>query len=85
MLYGELLSVEPTLEDVIREQCECYLQMGDYAAIRGEEARLHNALHAAYLEAGPDDSPLAYEPEPATLALFERARAEAPAAAVVAD
>jgi DNA-binding SARP family transcriptional activator len=82
MLYSELLSVEPTLEDVIREVCECYLQMGDYAAVRAEETRLNNALHAAYLEAGPDDSPLAYEPEPATLALFERAHAEAPAAAV---
>jgi DNA-binding SARP family transcriptional activator/LysM repeat protein len=87
MLYQELLSVEPTLEDVVREVCECYEQLGDFAAIREEEARLNRALQAAYAQASPEDNPLAYEPEPDTLAIFDRARAAAEprAAAVVAD
>jgi DNA-binding SARP family transcriptional activator len=85
LFYRELLQVEPTLEDVVRELCDCYFQMGDYAAVREEEARLSRALHAAYLEAGTGENPLAYEPEPATRALFDKAHAEPAAAAIVAD
>jgi nucleoid-associated protein YgaU/two-component SAPR family response regulator len=74
--YREVLSVEPTLEDVVRELCECYARQGDFASIVDQEVRLNRALHIAYLEAGPDDDPMAYEPEPATIAMFDHARAQ---------
>jgi hypothetical protein len=72
---------------VVRELCECYEQLGDSASIREEEVRLNRALQSAYAAAGPEDNPLAYEPEPATTAIFDRARAsvERKVAAVVAD
>ncbi len=84
LLYRELLSVEPTLEDVVRELCSCLLEQGDFAGVRDEEERLKRALHEAYMQAGPGENPLAYEPEPATLAVFRRA-AQPSVAMVAAD
>ena len=73
-LYHELLDAEPTLEDVVRELCRLYAELGDMDAIWAEETRLTQALQRAYLAGGADEDPLRYEPEAATTALFAQAR-----------
>jgi nucleoid-associated protein YgaU/DNA-binding SARP family transcriptional activator len=83
-LYKRLLQAEPIFEDIVRELYRCYRELGDLASLVREDRHLRQALRQAF--ADPDDSeddPAAYEPEPETVALFRRIRADLEARAAV--
>jgi two-component SAPR family response regulator len=80
-LYRTILRLEPVAEDVVRELYRCYERQGDLGALLREEQRLRQALRDAWSD--PDDEEDAHEsdedaaywqPEQATIALFERIR-----------
>ena len=76
-LYRALLRAEPTLEDVVRELYRCYAQLGDLTSLIREERHLRQALREAYYDPDdPKDDPNYYQPEPETVELFNRLRAE---------
>lgn len=85
-LYKNLLKAEPTLEDVVRELYRCYAEMGDLNALIGEDRHLREALRKAYHDPKDrDDDPDGYPPEPETVELFNRLRAELEARAAGAE
>jgi hypothetical protein len=64
------LQAEPTLEDVECDLYRCYRQLGDHGALIREERQLRQALREGY------DDPAQYEPEEATIRLYNEIRAE---------
>ncbi len=82
-LYKNLLKAEPTLEDVARELYRCYQRLGDLSSLIREDRHLRQALREAYADpSDPNDDPEQYQPEPETVELFNRIRAELEARAL---
>ncbi len=76
-LYKRLLQRDPAREEVVRDLYHCYRQLGDLSALIREDRRLRQALREAYFDpSDPTDDPECYQPEPATVALFDQVRAE---------
>lgn len=71
------LQAEPTLEDVECDLYRCYRQLGDHGALIREERQLRQALREGYDDpSDPEDDPAQYEPEEATIRLYNEIRAE---------
>lgn len=68
-LYKEILSREPTLEDVIRPLYGCYAAMGNRAALVQEHRHLQEVLTEVF-----QGDPLA-KPQPETIASYQEALA----------
>jgi DNA-binding SARP family transcriptional activator/nucleoid-associated protein YgaU len=68
-LYKEILSREPTLEDVIRPLYGCYAAMGNRAALVQEHRHLQEVLTEVF-----QGDPLA-KPQPETIAAYQEALA----------
>lgn len=80
-LYRRLLKAEPTLEDVVRELYRCYRRLGDLGSLTREDRHLRQALRDTYYDPeDPEDDPDRHQPEPETVELFNRLRAELEAA-----
>jgi DNA-binding SARP family transcriptional activator len=76
-LLKRLLKAEPTLEDVVRDLYRCYRQLEDLGSLIREDRHLRQALREGlYDPNGPDDDPAQYEPEEATIDLYNETRAE---------
>jgi DNA-binding SARP family transcriptional activator len=71
-LYRELLEAEPGVESLVRSLYRCYRQLRDRSGLVREERHLRQTLKQL---AGGEDEP-APEPEPKTVALYERVMAE---------
>ena len=76
-LYRHVLESQPTLEDIVRELFRCYAELGDLSALVGEERHLREALRKAHGSSkAAGDDPDWYPPQPETIELFNRLRAE---------
>jgi hypothetical protein len=73
-----VLKASPTLEDVVRELFRCYHELGDLVSLVGEERHLREALRKEHAGTSrdADDDPDRYPPQPETIELFNRLRAE---------
>jgi DNA-binding SARP family transcriptional activator len=76
-LLKGLLKAEPTLEDVVRDLYRCYRQLEDLGSLIREDRHLRQALREGLYDPNdPDDDPAQYEPEEATIDLYNQVRAE---------
>jgi DNA-binding SARP family transcriptional activator len=76
-LLKGLLKAEPTLEDVVRDLYRCYRQLDDLGSLIREDRHLRQALREGLYDPNdPDDDPAQYEPEEATIDLYNEIRAE---------
>jgi DNA-binding SARP family transcriptional activator len=76
-LLKGLLKAEPTLEDVVRDLYRCYRQLYDLGSLIREDRHLRQALREGlYDPSDPDDDPRQYQPEEATIDLYNDIRAE---------
>lgn len=72
-LLRSLLQSEPTLEDVVRDLCQCYRDLGDLSSLIREDRHLRQALRDAYGSLDSEDAE-GIPPEPETLCLFNEIR-----------
>ena len=76
-LLKNLVRIEPTLEDIVRQLYQCYGQLRDLRSLIQEDRNLRQALRQFYYDPGDlNDEPYYYEPEPETAELFNQIRAE---------
>jgi len=76
-LLKGLLKAEPTLEDVVRDLYQCYRQLEDLGSLIREDRHLRQALREGlYDPTDPDDDPSQFQPEEATINLYNEIRAD---------